>query len=187
MEVSVKPTKGIVVDGACSGNPGPGEYRGVDLETGVELFRVKLNPVTNNLMEFFALVHAIKHIKEHKKHNTVYTDSQTAIAWAERKSVSTSLADNESTKAIHTFIKRCISFLVMDCGKSQLPIQKWKTKEWGEIPADFGNKQNSKKIEVPDEFISKNKLRQWCEQEEAKKFSGEQSILLNNLKITFKL
>lgn len=50
----------IAVDAACAGNPGRMEYRGVDVASGVELFR--FGPVddgTNNVGEFLALVHAL--------------------------------------------------------------------------------------------------------------------------------
>ena len=43
----------IAVDGACSGNPGIMEYRGVDVPTGVELFHQGPFPdATNNIGEF---------------------------------------------------------------------------------------------------------------------------------------
>ena len=49
----------LAVDAACSGNPGPMEYRGVYLLTGQEVFH--FGPVygTNNIGEFLAIVHAL--------------------------------------------------------------------------------------------------------------------------------
>ncbi|MDE6125466.1 MAG: viroplasmin family protein, partial [Muribaculaceae bacterium] len=50
----------IAVDGACSRNPGPMEYRGVEVATGREIFH--FGPVpdgTNNVAEYLALVHAL--------------------------------------------------------------------------------------------------------------------------------
>lgn len=57
----------LAVDAACSGNPGPMEYRGVYLLTGQEIFH--FGPVygTNNIGEFLAIVHALD-IDEAKKH-----------------------------------------------------------------------------------------------------------------------
>ena len=50
----------IAVDGACSGNPGPMEYQGVDLRTGERLFHFgPLDGGTNNAAEYLALVHAL--------------------------------------------------------------------------------------------------------------------------------
>ena len=46
----------LAVDGACSRNPGPMEYRGVWVATGEELFRVgPLDDGTNNIGEYLAI------------------------------------------------------------------------------------------------------------------------------------
>lgn len=47
------------VDAACSGNPGPMEYRGIDLATGAMLFHFGPMKGTNNIGEFLAIVHAL--------------------------------------------------------------------------------------------------------------------------------
>lgn len=54
----------LAVDAACSGNPGPMEYRGVYLLTGQEIFH--FGPVygTNNIGEFLAIVHALALMKQ---------------------------------------------------------------------------------------------------------------------------
>ena len=51
------PAEALAVDAACSGNPGPMEYRGVYLRTGETVFH--FGPVygTNNIGEFLAIVH----------------------------------------------------------------------------------------------------------------------------------
>lgn len=56
----------LAVDAACSGNPGPMEYRGVYLLTGQEIFH--FGPVygTNNIGEFLAIVHALALMKQKK-------------------------------------------------------------------------------------------------------------------------
>ena len=41
-------TSGIAVDGACSGVPGPMEYRGVKIATGEELFHLGPHPAGPN-------------------------------------------------------------------------------------------------------------------------------------------
>ena len=53
------PAEALAVDAACSGNPGPMEYRGVYLRTGETVFH--FGPVygTNNIGEFLAIVHAL--------------------------------------------------------------------------------------------------------------------------------
>lgn len=53
----------IAVDGACAGNPGMMEYRGVDVRSGIELFHVGPYPEgTNNIAEYLALVHALAYL-----------------------------------------------------------------------------------------------------------------------------
>ncbi len=49
----------IAVDAACSGNPGEMEYRGVDLQTGKEIFHQHFEIWTNNVGEFLAIVHGL--------------------------------------------------------------------------------------------------------------------------------
>ena len=49
----------IAVDAACSGNPGPMEYQGIDLQTGTQLFHFGPVKGTNNIGEFLAIVHAL--------------------------------------------------------------------------------------------------------------------------------
>ena len=55
--------KAWAVDAACSGNPGPMEYRCVDMATGRSLFHVGPLRGTNNIGEFLALVHALALIR----------------------------------------------------------------------------------------------------------------------------
>ena len=56
----------VCVDAACSGNPGPMEYRGVYTGNNQELF--KFGPIwgTNNIGEFLAIVHALALSKQNK-------------------------------------------------------------------------------------------------------------------------
>ncbi len=138
----MRPISGIVVDGACSGNPGPGEYRGIDLATGEELFRHKFSKTTNNLMEFFAVVHALKFNMEcGNKYPAVYSDSVTAIAWANKGETNTSLVRDASTAVLHTHRDNCVRWLADNEWRENTQLCKWATKNWGEIPADFGNKR----------------------------------------------
>jgi ribonuclease HI len=124
----MKPTKGISVDGGCSGNPGLAYYRAVDIATGQELFREDIGMGTNNIAEFLGLCHAIfKYSNE-----TIYTDSKTAIAWVKKRKANSSFSGdiNERVRKAEVMLQ-----------KIKLPIiEKWETKLWGEIPADFGLK-----------------------------------------------
>ena len=81
--------KGIAVDAWCSKNPGPGGYRGVDLETGKTVFSWSTDLTTNNLVEFVALVNGMKFIKEKGIGDAVWTDSKTAMSWVRNKKCKT--------------------------------------------------------------------------------------------------
>lgn len=142
-----KPIKGIVVDGSTRGNPGPSEYRAVDLETNKVLFHVKIGISTNNITEFIGLCHAV--LLNLENETTIYTDSQTALSWLKSKSVNSNLPNNELTEKSHSYLKRCLSnienlkfsFDGLSLKINNLTISKWYTSEYGEIPADFNLKK----------------------------------------------
>jgi len=132
------PIKGISVDGGCTGNPGPFEYRGVDIATGEELFELGRNSVyqgTNNIAEFLAIVHCLGYCSENNITTEIYTDSKTAMAWVKKGKANTTFSDDEVTAKL---LKRAELYLKTNPPK--LDILKWKTKIWGEIPADYGRK-----------------------------------------------
>lgn len=135
----MKPTKGIAVDGYCHGNPGQGGYRGVCLETGKELFRSDYPYITNNLAEFLGICHAVGLIKTKKlDYPAVYSDSQIAISWFNSQRISTGISPQKGETALRGMHK-CLKWLSEQ--KSLVSVCKWNTKEWGEVPADFGNKR----------------------------------------------
>ena len=49
----------VAVDAACSGNPGPMEYQGIDLATGAVAFKFGPMHGTNNIGEFLAIVSCV--------------------------------------------------------------------------------------------------------------------------------
>jgi len=128
----------IAVDAACSGNPGPLEYQGVETESGLRLFHQKFALGTNNIGEFLALVHGLAHLKKENNPLPIYSDSKHAISWVRKAKCNTTLVKNNKTKQLHMLIKRAENWL--KANEYQNDILKWKTKEWGEIPADFGRK-----------------------------------------------
>jgi ribonuclease HI len=147
------PKKGIVVDGATRGNPGPSEYRGIDLETGEILFYQKIGIATNNIAEFCALGHAILLMLEKNKKTTIYSDSQTAISWIRKTKANSTLPESEKTQKAKDYVQRIEQKLrekrIQSNGvdlfigepHNQIRVEKWHTSEFGEIPADFGNKK----------------------------------------------
>ena len=130
----------IAVDGACSGNPGIMEYRGVDVMTGAELFRKgPFADATNNVGEFLALVHALAffHNKDND-HTAIYSDSRTAMAWVRDRKCKTRLTPTARNRQLFDIIARAEAWLASHTWRNR--IIKWETDRWGEIPADFGRK-----------------------------------------------
>ncbi|MFK7807816.1 MAG: viroplasmin family protein [Saprospiraceae bacterium] len=130
----------LSVDAACSGNPGDMEYRGVDTKTGDEIFRMgPFKKGTNNVGEFLALVHGLAHLQKHgHTEMPIYSDSKIAINWVRQKTIRTKLEKSWVNERLFKLIDRGVYWLKNNSYKN--PILKWETKEWGEIPADFGRK-----------------------------------------------
>ncbi len=128
----------LVVDAACSGNPGPMEYRGVYLVTGEEIFRFGPIKGTNNIGEFLAIVHGLALIRQRGLDLPIYSDSVNAIQWVKQKKCKTKLEQTAETEKVFEMIRRAEKWLKEN--SFRVPILKWETKKWGEIPADFGRK-----------------------------------------------
>lgn len=128
----------LCVDAACSGNPGPMEYRGVYTGNDQQLFH--LGPIygTNNIGEFLAIVHGLALIKQNKWEMSIYTDSKTAMSWIKQRKCKTKLERNQKTATVHDLIERAEKWL--NSNSYTTKIYKWDTDRWGEIPADFGRK-----------------------------------------------
>ncbi len=130
----------ISVDAACSGNPGLMEYRGVYTHNAQEIFhKGPYEDGTNNIGEFLALVHALAALKLQDKEDVlIYSDSKIAIGWIKKGKCNTKLAHTERNDNIFDLIQRAEKWLQNN--KFKNPIAKWETRDWGEIPADFGRK-----------------------------------------------
>ena len=128
---------GLAVDAACSGNPGPLEFRVADLETGEVLVEQAFPAGTNNVGEFLAIVEAARLIADGRAEGPVYTDSVVAMNWVARRRVRTSLHRTPETEPLFRAIEEAEAWL----RRNPLPeIRKWDTPELGEIPADYGRK-----------------------------------------------
>ena len=127
------------VDAACSGNPGKMEYQAIDLQTGAQVFH--FGPVfgTNNIGEFLAIVHALALMERQGiTDRAIYSDSYNAILWVNMKRCKTTLERSERTERLYQIIQRAEQWLLTHTVR--VPILKWETRQWGEIPADFGRK-----------------------------------------------
>lgn len=152
MAVEKPLTPAIAVDAACSGNPGKMEYQGVFVDFGTNppttttLFK---SPVfengTNNIGEFLAIVHALAWQKQKRLTYPIYSDSVNAQKWVREKKCKTKLQPNDKNAYLFELIERAENWLRenddwMRQNTFQLPVLKWKTEVWGEIPADYGRK-----------------------------------------------
>jgi len=129
----------LSVDAACSGNPGILEYQGVDTKSGIRLFHQGPFPEgTVNIGEFLAIVHALALLKKKNSNLPVYTDSVTALSWLRKKRINTKLERNAKNENLFQLVDRALFWLHNNTYTN--PVIKWDTKQWGEIPADFGRK-----------------------------------------------
>lgn len=127
------------VDAACSGSPGRLEYRGVETDTGRQIFRQgPYEHGTNNLGEFLAIVHALAWLKQRGSAAPIYSDSETALAWVRQKKCKTGLLPDEKNAPLFDLIARAEQWLAENDYPN--PLLKWDTAAWGEIPADFNRK-----------------------------------------------
>ena len=109
------------------------------METGQEIFH--FGPVygTNNIGEFLAIVHALALLKREGATRTVYSDSRNALLWVKGGKCKTRLPHTPRTAALYDLISRAERWLA-DNDWSDIPLHKWETGRWGEVPADFGRK-----------------------------------------------
>lgn len=129
----------IAVDAACSGNPGKMEFQGVFVETKTHLFK---SPVyehgTNNIGEFLAIVYCLAWQKKNNLNYPIYSDSVNAQKWVREGVCKTKIAENEKNRPLFEVIRWAENWLRTN--SFRVPIYKWRTEIWGEIPADFGRK-----------------------------------------------
>ena len=129
-----RPTQGITTDGAHSTKNRVTRFRAVDISTGEELFVKHLGNQTINIGEFLAVVEALRYILENDYYpRVIFTDSATAIAWFKQKRTASKKRNTALLKA-EVFLK---AFAVEI---ATIELHHWDNREWGEIPADFGEK-----------------------------------------------
>lgn len=129
----------LAVDAACSGNPGAMEFQGVIADTGTQVFhRGPFVGGTNNIGEFLAIVLGLAYLKSNNLPWVLYSDSKTAQAWVREKRCKSKLTMTSENAPLFEMIRKAENWLQNNTYSTQ--IIKWKTEEWGEIPADFGRK-----------------------------------------------
>lgn len=128
----------LAVDAACSGNPGMMEYRGVHIGSRQEIFHFGPTYGTNNIGEFLGIVHGLALLKQKGYDMPIYSDSANAISWVKQKKCKTKLPREAKTEKLFQLIERAEKWLKEN--RYSTKIIKWETRDWGEIPADFGRK-----------------------------------------------
>ncbi len=132
-------TSGWAVDASCMGNPGVMEYQGVEIASGKRIFHHGPFPRgTNNIGEYLAIVHALALMQQRHEHHTIYSDSVTAQGWVRACHARTKLPLTPQTTQLLNLVQRADTWLRTNTFR--VPIRKWQTEIWGEIPADFGRK-----------------------------------------------
>jgi len=114
------------------------EYRGVHLPSGRQVFHFGPIQGTNNIGEFLAIVHALALMKQKGIKMPIYSDSHTAQTWVRNRKAKTTLKRTDKTAQALDLVARAEKWLISN--GVDVPIEKWNTEEWGEIPADFGRK-----------------------------------------------
>lgn len=131
----------LTVDAACSGNPGPMEYRGVHVASGQQIFHFGPMKGTNNIGEFLALVHGLALLKQKKWDIPIYSDSVNAISWVRQKKCKTKLPRTEETEELFRLIERAEKWLRENTYTT--PILKWKPASGAKYPpTSEGNKSS---------------------------------------------
>lgn len=129
-----RPQQGIATDAAHSTKRGVTEYQGINLANGERIFYKDLGDQTVNIGEFLGVVEAAKYIIENDfQPRIIYTDSMTAISWFNNKRTASKKKNKELQKA-EIFLK------ALAADVDTIEVRHWNNKEWGETPADFGNK-----------------------------------------------
>ena|SRR5690606_18056093 len=125
----------ICVDASCLQNPGITEWRGI--RNREIIFSEKLDYATNNIGEFLALCMAMEYRFTEGLDIPIYSDSYIALNWVKTRSPKTTLPYTFENREVFEMLTHYTAKLA-DYSSSN--IHHWKTKLWGEIPADYNRK-----------------------------------------------
>jgi len=137
----------LAVDAACSGNPGTMEFRAVLADSPSAVNSANGTPIfhrgpyeqgTNNIGEFLALVLGLAYLQKHKLDWPIYTDSVTAMAWVRQRKCKSKIVWGKRNVELFLTVRKAEQWLNTHTWTTR--ILKWDTRQWGEIPADFGRK-----------------------------------------------
>ena len=130
-----RPVSGIATDGAHSAKERLTRFRAVDLFSGKELLCESVGNWTNNIGEFLGIIAAVKYILEHPEApRIIYSDSITAVTWYQNRRTA-------SSRHCPALLKAEIFLKAMEERIKDIRVEHWDNRQWGGIPADFGNKK----------------------------------------------
>ncbi|MDR3542560.1 MAG: ribonuclease H family protein [Desulfosporosinus sp.] len=131
----------LTVDAACSGFPGPIEYRGVLLPSTAQVFR--RGPFahgSNNIGEFLAIVEGMRWLNSMSLTMRIYSDSKCAIGWVKGDGVCNTTLGDPSPELKGEIARAESSLRAPWAAKYKALLYKWDTETLGEIPSDFDRK-----------------------------------------------
>ncbi|MDR2189980.1 MAG: hypothetical protein LBP53_02035 [Candidatus Peribacteria bacterium] len=85
-----------------------------------------------------ALVHGLSYLHQSNETKSIYSDSKIAIHWVELGKCKSTLKKTFPYLPLWQTVERAERWL--QANGVHVPLLKWKTSDWGEIPADFGRK-----------------------------------------------
>ena len=131
----------LVVDAACSGFPGPVEYRGLVLPDRTIAFSSSVyKDGSNNIGEFLAIVTGLRWLENTSLPYKLYSDSAVAIKWVCQLGECKTTLKNIGPE-LEVLIKSAVIWLNKQSSTRYIErVHKWDTANWGEIPADFNRK-----------------------------------------------
>ena len=131
------PTEGLAVDASLL-KSNIGEYQIFDIKEQKIIHNSRIyKNTTVNIMEFLAIIYAIRLIDSNEKFKNycIYSDSATALTWIRNKEIKTNNSPDEDTL---NELQLGIEYIRSRPGN--IPVKKWSTKTLKDIPADFKRK-----------------------------------------------
>lgn len=136
--------KYLTVDAAYSHSTKILEWRGVIVDDSQEVEIFRSHPYRGgsaNAGEFLAIIDALEYIRENNLSIRLYSDSYNAQKWIKDGCHNSNVDASDNLLAMLDRGKEALRNGLYTDLKNQVILLDWKTKEWGEIPSDFGRKQ----------------------------------------------
>lgn len=133
----------LTVDAAFSHKTNILEWRGVLVAENEEkeVFRSHAyRGGSANVGEFLAIIDGIEFLKFEGLELPIYSDSFVAQTWVKKKAHKSSAETSDTLGALLNRANKLLKSGIYEDVKDVIEMKDWKTKDWGEIAADFGRK-----------------------------------------------